>query len=93
MLVLPPLKPELLKRSVKTKSSDWCWLGTSTNAARITATPATCHHTETPLMRATKWLPPMFTAAWSARTIKNRKNVPCRNAEASAELPLNRPMS
>jgi hypothetical protein len=46
-----------------------------------------------PLMRATKWLPAMFTAAWIAKMIRNRKKVPCRKADASLELPLKRPTS
>ena len=42
----------------------------------ITATPMTCHQTEMPLMRATRWLPAMLMSAWKARMIRKSKNVP-----------------
>ena len=69
-------KPELLKRSVKTNSADAWWSGTKIRTSRITATPMTCHHTEMPLMRATRWLPAMFTRAWKARMTTKSQNVP-----------------
>ena len=85
--MLPLEKPELLKRSVKTNFADWWWSGTKTRTSRITATPATCHHTETPLILATRWLPAMFTRAWKARMITKSQNVP---EKKSPETPLNR---
>ena len=71
----PLPKPELLRRSVKTKSALACLSGTMIRIATITATPSTCHHTEMPLRRATRWLPAMFTITCSARMIAKSRNV------------------
>jgi hypothetical protein len=46
--------PELLIRSVKTKSTLWWRSGTMTRIAMITSTPTTCQKTEMVLNRATR---------------------------------------
>ena len=46
------------------------------NRIRITAAaPATCHHTETLLMTASRWDEKMLMVAETARMITNRMNV------------------
>src|SRR4051795_2547698 len=86
-LVEPLEKPELLNRSVKTNFALAWWSGTRIRTPRITATPITCHQTETPLIRATRWLPVMFTRTWNARLMRNSQNVPDRK---SPDTPLKR---
>ena len=77
----------MLNRWVKTNLADAWWSGTKIRTSRITATPMTCHHTEMPLILATRWLPAMFTRAWKARMITKSQNVP---EKKSPETPLNR---
>ena len=50
----PSPKPELLIVSVKTNEKLWWLSGPTTRITRITATPATCHHTEMLLNIATR---------------------------------------
>ena len=41
----------------------------------MTVAPMTCHHTETLLSTASRWLEKMFKTAASARMTKNRMNT------------------
>ncbi len=50
----------------------------------MTDTPITCHHTLIPLMRATRWLPAMFSTVCSARITRKRANVPLRKSPLTA---------
>jgi len=56
------------------------------STSTIAAKPSMCHQTEMPLIRATRWLPPMFSAVWTTRMQQNSQNVPDRK---SPETPLN----
>src|SRR3954447_11098046 len=49
----PPRNPELLILCEKTNLNDWCSAGANTRIAITTATPITCHQTETLLSAAT----------------------------------------
>ena len=51
---MPSLKPELLIVSVKTNETLWWSSGPKIRIAMITATPATCHQTDTLLNSATR---------------------------------------
>src|SRR3954447_16658836 len=48
------LKPELFSVWVNTAEKLACLSGTKISTTTMTATPMTCHHTETPLSRATR---------------------------------------
>ena len=48
-------KPELLIRSVNTKSALWWLSGTKMRMPMITATPTQCQNTEMLLNSATRW--------------------------------------
>ena len=52
-LIAPSAKPELLIRSVKTKSALWWLSGTKTRIPMMISAPTTCHHTEMLLNSAT----------------------------------------
>ena len=51
--IAPSAKPELLIRSVKTKSTLWWLSGTKTRIPMMISTPNTCHQTEMLLNSAT----------------------------------------
>ena len=68
-LVSPPLKPELLNVSVKTKLIDWCSVGTTMRITTTAATPTTCHHTDTFWSTLMMSWPKMLMRPCSARMI------------------------
>ena len=43
----------------------------------MTATPATCHQTETPLNSETRWLENTLMSPWTIRMMRNSANVTC----------------
>ena len=52
---IPMPKPELLIRSVKTKSTLWCLSGTMIRIPMMIAVPITCQKTEMLEKTATRW--------------------------------------
>ena len=74
--VFPPKKPVLLTVEVKTIEALAWWWGRKIRMSTIAAAPNTCHHTETLLTRASRWLEKMLImAAMTRMPMKNRKMV------------------
>src|SRR5664280_1658604 len=63
--VLPPKKPVLFTVEVKTMEALAWWFGRKMRIRTTAAAPNTCHHTDTLLMMASRWLEKMFTSAAS----------------------------
>ena len=70
-LVSPSNRPLLLIVWANTSEKLAWWSGTRNRMTMTAAAPATCHHTETLLMIASRWLEKMFTTAAMARMITN----------------------
>ena len=80
------LKPELLILSVNTKSKLWWLSGTNARMPMITATPATCTHTDTALTIDSRWVLKMFTTAPTNRITAKITKVSPRMWASSAKL-------
>ncbi len=80
------LKPELLIRSVKTKSTLWWSSGTKTRIAMMTTTPNTWTNTEMLLVIASRWVRMMLIVAWIARMIAKSRKVSPRMCSESPKL-------
>jgi hypothetical protein len=65
--VRPPKNPVLLTVWVNTDEALAWWLGRKMRMSTTAAAPNTCHHTDTLLMTASRWLEKMLTSAASAR--------------------------
>ena len=76
--VAPPSYPELLIRSVNTQLMLWWWSGTTIRISTMSAAPATCHHTDTLLMTARRWLEKMLASAASTRITTNSMKTRCQ---------------
>src|SRR6478736_3463388 len=73
-LVDPSDHPDPLNLSVKTWLMLRCWSGTKISTPMSTAAPTTCHHTDTLLSSARRWLEKMLISVISARiTMKKMK--------------------
>src|ERR1700694_757440 len=76
--VAPPNMPLLLMVLANT-SEKLAWrVGIRNRPGSTAAAPATCHHTETLLMMASRWLEKMLMIAEIARMITNRMKVRVR---------------
>ena len=74
--VSPPNMPLLLMVLANTSEKLACCSGMKPSGSAITAAaPATCHHTETLLMTASRCDEKMLMIAEAARMITNRMNV------------------
>src|SRR5215212_10468726 len=74
---MPIPKPELLMRSVKTKSALWWWSGTTISTPMMITTPTQCQNTEMLLNSATRCDEKMLIMACKARiTTKTMKISP-----------------
>jgi hypothetical protein len=70
--VLPPKNPELLKCSVNTNCTVWCFSGTSMRITTTAAAPITCHQTDTFCSTSMIRCPKMLINACNARITRNR---------------------
>ena len=82
------LKPELLSRSVNTKSKLWWLSGTNARIPMITATPITWTPTETLLTIASRWVLKMLISAETNRITAKIANVSPRMLLSSAKLKM-----
>src|SRR6478735_9091694 len=86
LLVDPSAQPDPLNLSVKTWDTLRCWSGTMISTSTSTVAPTTCHHTETLLMSASRWLEKMLTTVMKARiTTKKRKTTFSENSSCQPQ--------
>lgn len=81
--VAPPNMPLLLIVLAKTSEKLAWWLGTKIRMPMTAAAPKTCHHTETLLMIASRWLEKMLISAEMPRMATKMTNVRVRLYPAS----------
>ena len=80
------LKPELFWVSVNTAWKLACLDGAKISTRISAEAPSTCQNTETPLRRATRWLPRMLMNTWAISSRPNSRKTSDSLCASSAKL-------